>query len=125
MRYVLALLSFVSGIVATYGLYRQSSTRGFESLSSVAPFAVAGAVAFVVSLASRSLVDGIIKHFIISVTLSYASYFVLLLVHATIVGAFAQVLMWILVIVLFAIPFMFPLTFGAWCAERLAHRKAA
>lgn len=75
---------------------------------------VAAGVSFATFVACRRLTRDVQRHFLLGAAASYAVLFCLLLIGSAVSGCLAEMVMWLLVIVIFGIPFFSPMIGLAW-----------
>ncbi len=124
MNKLFSIIVFFVGLFVTYALYSMSETGDLTNYSVLIPLAVAAFSSALISVYFHKKVSENSNRFLYSLICSYLAYICLLVVVSIITGDFAEVIMWSLVIIMFGVPFMMPLTCMSWLAVYLFFKKS-
>lgn len=113
-KWVLALVSFAVGYFLTCGLYILSAGNHVETRNIMTYLIGALTLSIIISAISLKILGTNIKRFWGSIILSYVCYVLFVIIISVHAGEFAEVVMWLPVIVIFGSFYMFPLTSLSW-----------
>ena len=116
MNKIFAIVIFGFGFFATYALYSINETGDLKSFGALIPILIASMSSLLISTYFHKKFRNNTKRFLFSILFSYLSYIFLMIVASAILGELSELLMWSVIIIMFGIPFMFPLTSMSWFA---------
>ena len=119
LKRIVGIIAMILGAFTTYAMYSRGETGDLRCYGAIPHLLVALGACATVTVVSFRLSRRPVARLAVSFGLSYAAYVLLILGASLITGDFAETMMWLPIILLFAIPFMFPLTAGAIAAVAL------
>lgn len=113
----------LSGIFITYALYSISESGDLSNYPLLITLLPAAGLCFLISSFIFKRVENRFINFLVSLIFCYISNLVIIISLAILTSSFAETYMWHTIIIMFAIPFMFPLTLLTWVSVLLINME--
>lgn len=110
------------GIFLTYALYSLSESGDLNNYPLLIILLPAAGMCFVISSFIFKKVENKLLNLLVSLVLCYISNLAIIFGLTILTSSFAETYMWHTIIIMFAIPYMFPLTLLTWVSVLLINR---
>ncbi len=111
------------GFFITYALYSISESGDLSSYPLLIILLPAAVMCFLISTFVFKKVENKFTNLLVSLVLCYVSNLVIIFALTILTSSFAETYMWHTIIIMFAIPFMFPLTLLTWVSVLLINKE--